>query len=56
MRNESPSGATRARGHRGPQNLASKIAFITGAAVPVLLVVVAIWVGINVVRYIIGIE
>ena len=56
MRNELPSGTTRGRGRRGTQNLAGKIAFIVGAAGPVLLIVVAIWVAINAVRYLIRIE
>ena len=57
MRNELPSGATRGRWRRGTQNLVGKIAFIiVGAAGPVLLIVAAIWVAINAVRYLIGIE
>ncbi|HJX19299.1 MAG TPA: hypothetical protein VJ437_14055 [Acidiferrobacterales bacterium] len=56
MRNDLPSGAIRGRWRRGSQNLAGKIAFIVGAAGPVLLIVAAIWVAINAVRYLIGIE
>ena len=56
MRNELPSGAPRGRWRRGAQNLAGKIAFIVGAAGPVLLIVVTIWVAINAVRYLIGME
>ena len=56
MRNELPSGATRGRWRRGPQNLAGKIAFIVGAAGPVLLIVVMVWAVINAVRYLIGAE
>jgi len=56
MRNDLPPGATRGSWRRGPQNLAGKIAFIAGAAGPVLLVVVAIWAAINAVRYFLGTE
>jgi hypothetical protein len=56
MRNDLPSGAIRGRWRRGTQNLAGKIAFIVGAAGPVLLIVAAVWVAINAVRYLVGIE
>jgi len=56
MRNDLPSGAIRGRWRRGSQNLAGKIAFVVGAAGPVLLIVAAIWLAINAVRYFLGTE
>lgn len=56
MRDDLPRGVPRWRKHRSERNMAGMIAFIVGAAGPVLLIVVAIWVAINAVRYLIGIE
>ena len=53
MRNDLPPGATRWRRRRSRRDRAGKIAFITGVAGPVLLIVAAIWAAVNAVRYVI---
>lgn len=56
MRNDLPPGAVRWRRHRSTRNLAGLIAFAVGVVGPVLLIVLAIWIAVTAVRYVIEIE
>lgn len=56
MRNDLPPGAVRWRRHRSTRTLAGKLVVVASVIGPVLLIVLAIWIAVTAVRYVIGIE